>query len=102
MSVVEVFYSVANSTDYLESSASDSSDSNVAYRYRWSDSPMFLFMDPSILKKLSLYTIRPSFRSVTLVIEALCDNGTYNDGILTSGYLLNQLTAHVSSVWLAI
>ena len=57
---------------------------------------MYLFMDPGNLKKLSLYTIRPSFRSITLVVEAICDNDTSGDG---PAYLLNQLTAHVSSVY---
>ena len=91
VAVVEVFYSVTNSTD-------PSLDLNVTYRYRWSDSPMYLFMDPGILEKLSLYTTRPSFRSITLVIEPICDNGTPRDGISIPTYLLNQLTAHVSSV----
>ena len=101
--VVEVFYTISNSSEpaehplVLESQGFDETElSDLAeYRYRWSESPIFLFMDPDILEKLALFTIRMRYHAVRLVVQPICENNTVNDTPLPE-FLLNQLTAHVS------
>ena len=103
--VVEVFYSVANSTNAdsednhlaQESEDINSTDRNeiASYRYRWSDSPIFLFMDPEVLQSLSLFTIRLRDHSVKLVVQPICEGYTAEQVPLPE-YLLNLLTVNVS------
>ena len=102
--VVEVFYSVVNSTsadpedNHLAQEAEDinSTDRNeiASYRYRWSDSPIFLFMDPEVLQSLSLFTIRLRDHSVRLVVQPICEGYTA-DQVPLPEYLLNLLTVNV-------
>ena len=102
--VVEVFYTISNSSDpnqhplilEIQGVLNETELAVLAkYRYRWSETPIYLFMDPSILKKLALYTIRIRSNPARLVItNPLCDNYTIN-GIPLPQYHLNQMTSLV-------
>ena len=75
--VVEVFYTISNSSDpnqhplilEIQGVLNETELAVLAkYRYRWSETPIYLFMDPTILEKLALYTIRIRSSPARLVI----------------------------------
>ena len=100
--VVEVFYTVSNSSDpdqhplVLEMQGLNRTELTVLanYRYRWSQTPVYLFMDPIILERLALFTIRLRYHAVRLTVKPICDNYTI-DNIPLPEYHLNQMTALV-------
>lgn len=65
------------------------------YQFRWSKTPIYLFVDPVILEALCLYTIRSEFKVMRLVIGKICSDYTIN-GIPLIEYHLNRLTSLVS------
>ena len=100
--VVEVFYTISNSSDpdqhplVLEIEGLNQTELTVLskYRYRWSETPIYLFMDPIILERLALFTIRLQYHAVRLAVKPICDNYTI-DSIPLPEYYLNQMTALV-------
>ena len=102
--VLEVFYRVYNSSDpdqhQLVSSivgANKTEEPVLAeYHYRWSKSPIFLFLEPIVLQRLALNTFRIQHKSVNLVVSPVCDY-TINDVPLLVHYL-NQMTSLVSVI----
>ena len=105
VSVIEVFYYVNDSNldehplvlelggKLNESELLRRSD----YRYRWSDTPIYLFMDPQILEALSLHVIRILPHQARLVVYPICLNYT-SQGIPLPEYHLNQMTSLVSLI----
>ena len=104
--VVEVFYTISNSSDpnqhplILElQGALDETELAVLakYRYRWSETPIYLFIGPTLLEKLALFTIRVKSSPARLVItKPLCGNYTINR-IPLPEYHLNQMTSLVQN-----
>ena len=102
--VVEVFYTISNVSGpdqhplilELEGGHDETELALLAkYRYRWSKTPIYLFMDPIILEKLALFTVRINSIPARLVIrQNLCDNYTIS-GIPLPQYYLNQMTSLV-------
>ena len=102
--VVEVFYTISNSSDpnqhplilEMQGSLNETELAILAkYRYRWSKTPMYLFMDPNVLEKLALFTIRVRSSPARLLItKPFCENYTIN-GIPLPEYHLNQMTSLV-------
>ena len=105
--VVEAFYTVSDSQNPEEhplvlelQGANETELSALAqYRYRWSETPIYLFMDPKVLELLALFTIRLRYHAVRVVVRPICDNYT-RDKLPLPEYFLNQMTALVSvHVW---
>ena len=102
--VVDVFYTVSDSQDpdqhplVLAIQGLNETELIVLaqYRYRWSETPIYLFMDPNILELLALFTIRLRYHAVRVVVRPLCDNYTI-ENIPLPEYHLNQMTALVSA-----
>ena len=99
---LEVHYRVSNSSDPDQHplvsnivGPNETEQSILAeYHYRWSQSPVFLLIEPIVLERLSLYTFRSHPHSVKLVVSPLC-NYTIDDVPLPVDYL-NQMTVLVS------
>ena len=80
--VVEAFYTFSDSQNPEEhllvlelQGANETELSALAqYRYRWSETPIYLFMDPDVLELLALFTIRPRYHAVRVVVRPICDN----------------------------
>ena len=105
--VVEAFYIVSDSLDsdqhplVLETQGANETELSALaqYRYRWSDTPIYLFMDPEVLELLALFTIRLRYHAVRVVVRPICDNYT-RDKVPLPEYYLNQMTSLVSvHVW---
>ena len=105
--VVEAFYTLSDSQDpdqhplVLEIQGANETELSALaqYRYRWSDTPIYLFMDPEVLELLSLFTIRLRYHAVRVVVRPICDNYT-RDKVPLPEFLFNQMTALVSvHVW---
>ena len=67
------------------------------YQFRWSENPLYLFMDPNILEVLSLFSIRIRSHTARLVVDPICMNYTV-DGIPLPEFYLNQMTSLVSNI----
>ena len=67
------------------------------YQFRWSENPLYLFMDPNILEVLSLFSIRIRSHTARLVVDPICMNYTV-DGIPLPEFFLNQMTSLVSNI----
>ena len=100
--VVEVFYTISNSSDphpLILEIGGDLNEIGLAvlanYRYRWSVTPIYLFLDPNVLERLALFAIRIRSNPARLVISRpMCNNYTLN-GVPLPEYHLNQLTSLV-------
>lgn len=102
--VVEVFYTITNSSSpdqhplilEIQGNLNDTELAVLAkYRYRWSETPIYLFMAPNILERLALFTIRIRSNPARLAIgRPLCDNYTIR-GVPLPEYHLNQMTSLV-------
>lgn len=102
--VVEVFYTISNSSDpsqhpLILEIQGDLNETGLAvlarYRFRWSETPIYLFMDPNVLERLALFTIRIRTNPARLLLRRpVCENFTSN-GIPLPEYHLNQLTSLV-------
>ena len=66
------------------------------YQFRWSENPLYLFMDPNILEVLSLFSIRIRSQTARLVVDPICANYTTVDGIPLPEFYLDQMTSLVS------
>ena len=104
--VVTILYYLnnANLTDHpvniLEREGQENNGSELLspdYQFRWSENPLYLFMDPHILEVLSLFSIRIRSHTARLVVDPICMNYTV-DGIPLPEFYLNQMTSLVSSV----
>ena len=65
------------------------------YQFRWSENPLYLFMDPNILEVLSLFSIRIRSHTTRLVVDPICMNYTV-DGVPLPEFFLDQMTSLVS------
>ena len=65
------------------------------YQFRWSENPVYLFMDPFILEVLSLYSIRIRSHTARLLVDPICENYSVSGVPLPEVYL-NQMTSLVS------
>ena len=102
--VVEVFYTISNSSDpnqhpltlEIEGGLNETALAVLAsYRYRWTETPIYLFMDPHILEKLALFTVIIRSNPARLVIgQPLCNNYMIS-GVPLPEYHLNQMTSLV-------
>ena len=103
--IVEVFYYINNSnidvhplTLELEGlNRTSGLEEKSSYRFRWSQTPIYLFMDPNILEALSLYSIRIIKHTARIVVDPICTNYSI-DGIALPEYHLNQMTSLVSTI----
>ena len=65
------------------------------YQFRWSENPVYLFLDPNILEVLSLYSIRIRSHTARLLVDPICKNYSISGVPLPEVYL-NQMTSLVS------
>ena len=70
---------------------------NATYRFRWSVSPIYLYMDPNLLESLSLYAVQIHILSAKMLLDPLCAGSELaSGGFRSQEELLNQLTTLVS------
>ena len=65
------------------------------YQFRWSENPIYLFIDPDILEVLSLYSIHIHPYTARLLVDPICKNYSIN-GVPLPKFYLNQMTSLVS------
>ena len=106
-SVVEIYYHISDSTgndsitttaasSYSSSADAGTSSNQTVHRYRWSWSPLLLFMEPFQAKLLSLYLIVLHTTEAHVVLGPVCSSNTSDNGVASDLIIINQLTAMVS------
>ena len=69
---------------------------NATYRFRWTVSPVYLYMDPNLLESLALYVVQIHILSAKVLLDPLCAGSELDSGGFHSQeQLLNQLTTLV-------
>ncbi len=101
VTVVEVFYYIndSNLVEHpliLELGGLNATElqQRADYRYRWSLTPIYLFMGPQVLEALSLRVINILRHEARLLVDPICENYTVK-GIRLPEYHLNQMTSLV-------
>ena len=78
------------------------SEYDTWYKYWWSESPIYLFMDSGILERLALFTISVPYHTAQIFINrSFCEDYTIQN-IPLPQYHLNQMTTLVSASGAAI
>ena len=78
------------------------SEYDTWYKYWWSESPIYLFMDSGILERLALFTISvPYYTAQIFINRSFCEDYTIQN-IPLPQYHLNQMTTLVSAGGAAI
>ncbi len=95
--IVEVFYHVnaswaTNSTTKVQFTNVSTSTETI-YKFRWSWSPVILFLEPFQAETLSLYTIILNTEVAHITVDPFCENGNH------AKHLLNHFTTLVSVVF---
>ena len=69
---------------------------NATYRFRWTVSPIYLYMDPNLLESLALYAVQIHITSAKVQLDPLCAGSELaSGGFHSQEQLLNQLTTLV-------
>ena len=100
--VTEVYYYLNDSgmmkhpvTLEMEGVSADELDDMATYRFRWSQTPVYLFVDPFLIEALSLYSVQIRKHAARLVLSPICSNYSVG-GIPLPEFHLNQMTTLVS------
>ena len=104
---VEIYYYMARGN---MSTISSSEALNYDHKFRWTLSPVHVFVRPALLECLSLYVYQPSTVVARLIVDPICNSeetdvhksdSTCNNMDTEAGTpvrLLNKLTTHVSQL----